>query len=60
MAPTAGPHGIPHTFLGGHMISYESVNDPAFLGHHSMMDKYRGDALPTLIENLLMIDYLTL
>jgi len=31
-------HGIPHTFIGGQMISYESVFDPMFLGHHSMIE----------------------
>ena len=31
-------HGVPHTFIGGQMISYESVFDPMFLGHHSMIE----------------------
>ena len=33
------PHGVPHTFIGGQMISYESSADPLFLGHHSMIDR---------------------
>mmetsp|Transcript_71966 Transcript_71966/g.119830 ORF Transcript_71966/g.119830 Transcript_71966/m.119830 type:complete len:955 (-) Transcript_71966:186-3050(-) len=32
-------HGIPHTFIGGNMISYESPGDPIFIGHHSMIDR---------------------
>lgn len=32
-------HGIPHTFIGGNMISYESPGDPMFIGHHSMIDR---------------------
>lgn len=32
------PHGVPHTFIGGNMISYESIGDPMFLGHHSMIE----------------------
>lgn len=31
-------HGVPHTFIGGQMISYESIFDPMFLGHHSMIE----------------------